>query len=95
MRIFNQLKIETLMTLSAKPNSTSKTISTDLRVSVESAEMVLHRCWKQKLVDRTTRPEGFRKPPFQYTISQRGLDRLLYLQLKKGKEGEGKNEGRK
>jgi DNA-binding MarR family transcriptional regulator len=86
MRKFNQLKIETLMSVSAKPGSTSENISRDLHVSIESAQMVLTRCSKQQLLDRTTRPEGVTKPHFRYTINQRGLNRLLYLQLQKGKE---------
>jgi DNA-binding MarR family transcriptional regulator len=86
MRVFNQLKIEALMAISARPGSTSENISRDLHVSIESAQMVLTRCSRQKLLDRTTRPEGVKKPHFRYVINQRGLERLLYLQLKKGKE---------
>jgi DNA-binding MarR family transcriptional regulator len=87
MRVFNQLKIEALMSISAKPGSTSETLSRDLRISLESAQMVLTRCSKQKLVDRTTRPDGRTKPHFRYAISQRGKERLLYLQLHRKEKG--------
>jgi DNA-binding MarR family transcriptional regulator len=86
MRVFNELKVQTLMSVSAKPGITAKDLARDLKISIESSEMVFFRCFRQKLVDRTTNPKGFKKPPFQYTITQRGLERLLYLELKKTKE---------
>jgi DNA-binding MarR family transcriptional regulator len=86
MRTFNQLKVSTLMSVSAKPGITAKDLARNLQISIESSEMVLFRCFRQKLVERVTNPKGFKKPPFQYTINQRGLDRLLYLELKKTKE---------
>lgn len=81
-RSWNALKVEVLSLLKDNPGTTSKDISAALEVSMSNAGMILHRLHKQKLVDRR-KPDiwqTWRKPPFHYSISDRGLARLGFLQ---------------
>jgi predicted transcriptional regulator len=82
-RSWNELKTEVLYLLKDNPKVTSKDVSAALEVSTSNAGMILHRLHKQRLADRR-KPDIWRtwgKPPFYYSISNRGLVRLKYLQM--------------
>jgi Mn-dependent DtxR family transcriptional regulator len=81
-RSWNELKTEVLNLLTNDPRATSKDVSVALKISTSNAGMILNRLHKQRLVDRR-KPDvwrTWRKPPFHYLISDRGLARLKYLQ---------------
>lgn len=85
-RSWNALKVEVLSMLKDNPGTTSKDISAALEVSTSNAGMILHRLHKQSLTDRK-KPDIWRiwkKPPFHYSISDRGLARLEYLRKSNG-----------
>jgi predicted transcriptional regulator len=80
-RAWNKLKTEVLDLLKDILGATSKDVSANLEVSTSNAGMILHRLHKQKLADRR-KPniwKTWRKPPFHYSINERGLARLEYL----------------
>lgn len=82
-RLYNQLKVKVLELLQDNPGFTSQNVSCALDVSVPNAGMALYRLHKQGLVDRKTEYLGiWRKPPFHYSINERGTNRLEYYHTK-------------
>jgi hypothetical protein len=80
-RLWNEPKIKVLSVLNDNSGLTSRGVSTALGISVPCAGMVLLSMHRQRLVDRT-RPglwHIFKKPPYQYSINDRGHARLNYL----------------
>ena len=80
-RIYNQLKREILELLTEWENVTSEDVAKDLNCDVHNARMGLLRLFRQQLVRREIVPIGiWSKPPFEYNITERGLDRLDYYE---------------
>jgi len=82
----NELKIEVLKILEQRPSVIAHDLVGSLNITVENAQMVLHRIYKQGLVTRSTSSKSFVKSPYSYTITPRGQGRLRYLTAKKGKK---------
>lgn len=88
-RSWNELKISVLELLKNNPKLTSHDISATMATGVPSAGMILLNLHRQGLVDRK-RPglwRIFRKPPYEYSINDRGLRRLNYLSQKRFSRG--------
>ena len=80
-RIFNQLKREILELLTIRVNLTSEGVAEELDCDVHNAGMALLRLFRQQLVTREIVSLGiWGKPPFEYNITDRGLDRLDYYE---------------
>ena len=80
-RIYNQLKREILELLTEWENVTSEDVAEDLDCDVHNAGMGLLRLFRQQLVIREIVSLGiWGKPPFEYNITDRGLDRLDYYE---------------
>ncbi|MDH5376551.1 MAG: hypothetical protein OEW95_12200 [Candidatus Bathyarchaeota archaeon] len=70
-------------TLTRQSGFTSQHVSCALDVSVPNAGMTLYRLHRQGLVDRKTDYLGiWRKPPFRYSVNERGTARLEYYRTK-------------
>jgi len=79
-RSWNELKIACLALLESNPKLTSHDVSMKLNATRPNACMVLRRLYMQKLALRTWDAKGlFRKPFFQYYLTDRGCKRLEYL----------------
>ena len=81
LRTYNQLRRETLELLRYNKNLTSEDVAEELDCDVHNAGMVLLRLYRQQLVTRETVSLGiWGKPPFEYNITDRGVDRLEYYE---------------
>lgn len=76
----NELKVLALANVSTGKGQTPRGLSRDLAISVENAEMVLFRCFRQRLLDRSAIREGFKRPQYLYVITPRGSQKLPYLE---------------
>jgi len=80
-RQYNKLKIEVLTFIRANPNTTTRELSTGLGIEIGNAGMALFRLYRQRLLERHVMVLGvWRKPPYQYSITERGIQRLEYLE---------------
>ncbi len=80
-RTFNQLKREILELLRISENLTSEDVAEELDCDVHNAGMALLRLFRQRLVTRVIVSLGiWGKPPFEYNITDRGVDRLDYYE---------------
>ena len=78
----NVLKIEVLKILEQKGIVSTHDLVEALNITIENAQMVLHRIYKQQLATRSTSSKSFVKSPYSYSITPRGLGRLEYLEKK-------------
>jgi len=81
-RRHNVLKIEVLKILEQNATVTANDLIDVLNITIENAQMVLHRIYKQRLISRSTSSKSFVKSPYSYSITPRGLGRLEYLEKK-------------
>ena len=80
-RTYNQLKREILELLRYNESLTSEDVAEELDCDVHNAGMALLRLCRQQLVTREIVSHGiWGKPPFEYKITGRGLDRLDYYE---------------
>ena len=75
----NVLKIEVLRILEQTETLSAHDLVDALNITVENAQMILHRIHNQALVTRSTSSKNFVKSPYAYRITPRGLGRLKYL----------------
>ena len=80
-KTWNQLKREILELLKGRVNITSRDVAMALNCDVHNSAMCLYRLFRQRLVTREPMPIGiWRKPPYQYNVTSRGLARLEYYE---------------
>ena len=78
-RRHNVLKIEVLKILEKTEIVSAHDLVDALNITVENAQMVLHRIYNQALVTRSASSKSFVKSPYTYRITPRGQGRLKYL----------------
>ena len=80
-RQYNKLKIQVLTFIRANPDATTRDLSMGLGIEIGNAGMALFRLFRQRLLERHVMVLGvWRKPPFQYSLTERGIQRLEYLE---------------
>ena len=78
-RTYNQLKREILEIFLYSENVTSEDVAEDLNCDIHNARMCLLRLFRQQLVTREiVHLEPWGKPVFEYNITDKGFDRLIY-----------------
>ena len=78
---WNELKKQILELARNSKTVTSKDVATALNCEIHNAGMALNRMFKQRLLTkRTMTVTEWRKPLYQYSLTDRGLARLQYFE---------------